>query len=138
MSQCLRLVPAPESERTRFFPVVVAIWSEAKGEEVPSPRFPTAPSKKNCERPALPKRTVEEALRPPRSERAVEVALVLTPKFVVGVHEKVPEPEPQAVPVLEMVPMVLNVAQPAEPPAEETIKFVVDAVPVIVRAVEEA
>src|SRR3989344_4724727 len=132
MSQCLRLVPAPESERTRLFPVVVAIWSEAKGEEVPSPRFPTAPSKKNCERPALPKRTVEEAFKPPRSERAVEVALVLTPKLFVGVKEKVPLPEPQAVPVFEIVPFVEKVAQPAAPPAEETMRLVVEAVPEMV------
>ena len=42
-----------------------------------------------------------------------------------------PEPEPQAVPVLDIVPLLLKVAQPAVPPAEETIRPVVDAVPKI-------
>ena len=37
-------------------------------------------------------------------------------------------PPPQAVPVFEIKPAVLNCAQPVEPPAEETIKFVVEAV----------
>ncbi len=60
---------------------------------------------------------------------SVEVAFALMEPKVVGVKEKVPEPEPQAVPVLEMVPFVLNVAQPAVPPADETMRLVVDAVP---------
>ena len=42
-----------------------------------------------------------------------------------------PPPEPQAVPVLEMVPMVSKVAQPAAPPAEETMRLVVEAVPAL-------
>ena len=57
---------------------------------------------------------------------------------VVGVHENVPLPEPQAVPVFEMRPVVLKVAQPAVPPAEETVRSVVLAVPETVMAVEEA
>ena len=68
----------------------------------------------------------------------VEVEFAVAPKLVVGVHEKVPEPEPQAVPVLEMVPVVLKVAQPAVPPALETMRLVVEAVPEMVSAVVEA
>src|SRR3989344_6639117 len=112
--------------------------SSAHGEVVPNPRFPTAPSKRKPETPAFPNRTVEDALSPLKSESAVEVALVFTPKFTVGVHENVPLPEPQAVPVFEMRPVAENVAQPAAPPAEETVRFVVEAVPEIVRPVVEA
>ena len=56
----MRLAAAPESERTRFLPVVVAIWREANGEVVPIPSLPVE-SQKNGERPAAPKRTDEEA-----------------------------------------------------------------------------
>jgi hypothetical protein len=68
----------------------------------------------------------------------VEVEFAVAPKLVVGVKEKVPEPEPQAVPVLEMVPFAEKVAQPADPPAEETMRLVVEAVPETVSAVVEA
>jgi hypothetical protein len=44
-NQCFKFVPAPLSESTRFFPVVVAIWSVANGVEVPRPKFPTDESK---------------------------------------------------------------------------------------------
>ncbi len=40
-----------------------------------------------------------------------------------------PPPEPHAVWVFEIVPMVSNVAQPAVPPALETMRLVVEAVP---------
>ena len=56
---------------------------------------------------------------------------------MVGVQEKVPLPEPQAEPVLEMVPSPAKVAQPGVPPALETMRLVVEAV-VAVMAVEEA
>ena len=36
----MRLAPAPLSESTRFLPVVVAIWSWAKGVVVPMPTLP--------------------------------------------------------------------------------------------------
>lgn len=39
-----------------------------------------------------------------------------------------PEPEPQAVPVLEIVPSTAKVAQPGVPPALETRRFVVEAI----------
>jgi hypothetical protein len=39
-------------------------------------------------------------------------------------------PPPQAEPVFEIVPSVAKVAQPAAPPALETTRFVVEAVPV--------
>ena len=50
----------------------------------------------------------------------------------------VSDPPPQAEPVFEIVPFVLKVAQPAVPPAEETVRFVVLAVPETVMAVVEA
>ena len=89
-----------------------------------------APSKKNCPpTPALPNLTVEDAFNPPKSERFVVVELVGAPKLVPGVNGKaLPEP-PHAVPVFDMRPIDENVAHPAVPPAEETIKFVVLAVP---------
>ena len=54
--------------------------------------------------------------------------LTFTPKFVSGKKGNVPEP-PHALPVFDMRPMELNVAQPAVPPALETMRFVVLAVP---------
>ena len=39
-------------------------------------------------------------------------------------------PLPQVVPVFEINPMALKVAQPAVPPALETVRLVVEAVPV--------
>ena len=68
----------------------------------------------------------------------VDVLLAFVEPKVVGVHENVPEPEPQAVPVFEIVPSEAKVAQPAVPPAEETMRSVVLAVPETVMAVEEA
>ena len=94
--------------------------------------IPTEPMKVVVER-----REVEEAKRPWVNQRGVEVEFTSTPKLVVGVNEKVPDPEPQAVPVFEMVPLVEKVAQPAAPPAEETIKLVelaVAAVTIVVLA----
>src|SRR4051812_10981216 len=70
--------------------------------------------------------------------RAVEVEFAAVAPNVVGVNGKALPPEPQAVPVLEIVPLIEKVAQPAAPPADETIKFVVEAVPETVNAVEEA
>ena len=43
-------------------------------------------------------------------------------------------PLPQAAPVLEIVPLAEKVAQPAVPPAEETMRSVVEAVPATVRS----
>lgn len=94
---------------------------------VPRPSCPVEDLNKNIGCPASPKRTVEDALSPPKSESAVPVALVFTPKFDVGVNGKVPEP-PHALPVFEMPPMELKVAQPAVPPAFEMMRAVVEAV----------
>lgn len=59
---------------------------------------------------------VEDAYRPPNNESRVEVALVLMPKFVVGVKGKeLPEPDPQATPV-EVSTALLHVAHPSERP----------------------
>jgi hypothetical protein len=38
---------------------------------------------------------------------------------------------PQAIPVFEIVPLIENVAQPAAPPADETMRFEVDARPAV-------
>ena len=54
---------------------------------------------------------------------------------VVGVNGKAEPEPPQALPVFEMVPSVAKVAQPAVPPALETVRFVVEAVPETERAV---
>ena len=71
--------------RSAFVDTVPFTESVVHGVDVPNPRFPVVESKRNCETPALPNLIVEEALRPPKSESAVEVAFVFTPKFVVGV-----------------------------------------------------
>ena len=68
----------------------------AKGVEVPRPRRPREESQINWVPFAFPKRTVDEALNRARRERMVEVALVLTPKFVVGVKGKAVETVAQA------------------------------------------
>ena len=80
---------------------------------------------------------MEDAWSPNLNQIGVEVALAAVPKLVVGVQLKLPEP-PQALWVFERVPTVSNVAQPAMPPAEETMRLVVEAVPVIVKLVEVA
>src|SRR3989344_1576024 len=56
----------------------------------------------------------------------VVVAFARRPPQVPGVQAKVPLP-PQAEPVLERRPIVEKVAQPAVPPAEETMRLVVGA-----------
>ena len=83
---------------------------------------------------------VEEEWSPAWNQIAVEVALTLTPKLVVGVHANVPpSPVPHADALAETVPeeSVWRHRVP-EPPAEETMRLVVDAVPLIVSAVVEA
>lgn len=73
---------------TTVLPVVDAAKSEsiAYGEEVPIPRAPSCELNVKVVEPAEPKRTVLEAFNPLRSDRVVEVALVLTPKLLVGVN----------------------------------------------------
>src|SRR3989344_628659 len=137
------LMPVPKvevavAEMLMVFAPMSPSESSVPGVVVPSPRFPVVLSKRKPEMPALPNLIVEEALSPPKSESAVEVAFVFTPKFTVGVHENVPLPEPQAVPVFEIRPVTENCAQPVEPPAEETVRSVVLAVPVTVMAVVDA
>ena len=126
------MVPAFRSVSTKFFPVVVAIWRAAKGVEVPRPKFPVELFQVKSDFPASPKRTVEDAERPWVRRRSVVVELAAVPKLVVGVQAKEPPPVPHATPVLEMRPMLLKVAHPAGPPADETTRLVVEAVPVFV------
>src|SRR3989338_405612 len=66
--------------------VEVKTESLAKGEVVPIPRFPTLPSKKNGETPALPNRTVEDAWNPAVRSSGVPVEFVVAPKAVVEVN----------------------------------------------------
>jgi len=51
------------------------------------------------------------------------------------VKSKPPAPVPHAVPVFDILPTLSNCAQPVEPPAPETTRFVVDALVPIVSAV---
>ena len=97
---------------------------------MPSPRLPTVESKKNCETPALPKRTVDDALRPDFAKMIEEVAALMTPKLLSQVKGAAPVAEPQAEPVFDMSPIAENVAHPGVPPAEETMRLVVEARPV--------
>ena len=73
-------------------------------------------------------RDVDEAKSPCVRERVVDVALVLTPKLVVGVHAKAAKPviAPQ-----ETVPdeFVLSALDPEQLWMSETVRFDVDAVP---------
>lgn len=63
----------------------------------------------------IPPVAVEEAKRPANRLSFVEVALVLMPKFCVGVHEKAPPPPPVALIVTSPVP---------PPPVEEMLTLV--------------
>lgn len=73
---------------TTVEPVVEAakMESSAYGVEVPMPRAPALLFQVRVVDPVLPNLTVEEALSPWKSESVVEVALVLTPKLLVGVQ----------------------------------------------------
>ena len=135
------LMPLPNvevavAEMLMVFAPMSPSENSVPGVDVPTPRFPVVLSKRNPETPALPNRTVEDAFSPPKSESAVDVAFVFTPKFKVGVNENVPLPEPQAVPVFEMRPVTENWAQPVEPPAEETRRSVVEAVAAVIIVVD--
>ena len=76
----------------------------------------------------LEKCEVEDAWSPALNHTGVPVAFESDPKLRSGVKLNPPLPEPQAVPVLEMRPEALKVAQPGIPPAEDTTRLVVDAV----------
>src|SRR6185295_15269356 len=115
---------AAEALSTNTLPVTP---SAAAGVVVPRPSLPVEESKRNPFTPAFPKRIVEEAERPLAKSKSVEVEFAGAPKELVGVKENVPLPEPQATPVFVSSPIVENVAQPAEPPAEDTMMFVVEA-----------
>ena len=133
----MRLAPAGVSVSTRFFPVVVAIWRAAKGEEVPRPRLPIVESKKNSERPPVPKRTVEEAKRLFWNQNGVEVADVVVPKVTWWRNASLPPPLPQAAPVEERSPVALNCAHVVpELPALETRRLVVLAVVAVMAVVD--
>ena len=60
--------------------------SMAYGEEVPMPSEPRVEFQVRVVVPGLPKRTVEDAERPPWSDRRVPVALATAPKDVPGVN----------------------------------------------------
>ena len=60
-----------------------------------------------------------------------EVVAEVKPPGVAWEKGSPPELPPQADPVLEINPTELNVAQPAVPPAEETMRLVVEARPVL-------
>src|SRR3989344_6038633 len=81
---------------------------------------------------------VEEAVlrKPSKRPMVVEVA---TPYPVVSEGMAAPPlPLPQAVPTFVMVPSAAKLAHPAVPPAEETMRLFVDAVPETVSAVLDA
>ncbi len=61
----------------------------------------------------------------------VEVEFASVAPNVVGVNGNAEPEPPQALPVFEMRPVAEKVAQPAAPPAPETMRFVVEAVPVL-------
>ncbi len=68
---------------------------------------------------------------------SVEVALAGVEPKVVGVQAKAaPEPEPQDTPEFESTPLAENVAQPAAPPALDTMRFVVLAVVAVIAVVD--
>ena len=73
---------------TTLLPVVEAEnrVNIAYGEEVPIPKLPEAEFQVSEVVPVAPKRTVEDALRPWKSESVVEVAFVFTPKLLMGVQ----------------------------------------------------
>jgi len=122
-------------------PASAPIESRANGDDVPIPSSPALESHRNCPAtPALPKRTVDEAKSPAYAPiGSVEVPATVSPKFVAKVKsEPPPAPVPQATPVFDIVPFAENVAHPAVPPADETMRFVVDAVPETVMAVDDA
>ena len=105
--------------------------SNANGEEVPTPNlppkyaFPVVVAGPLTVRPSRPSPTVEEAyaVRPPLNCVRVEVAFPASGKAYAP-----PLPDPQAVPVFERSPDEENVAHPGAPPAEDTMRLVVDAI----------
>ena len=74
-------VPSPE---------IGLIETSAHGEVVPSPRFPTAPSKKNGDIPEFPNRTVDEVYNPPCSWSAVVVEFTLIAAYKPASNGKLP------------------------------------------------
>jgi len=105
--------------------VVLVAWMAkvAKGVVVPRPKFPVEESNMNCDFPAFPKRTVEDAWRPFVRRSVEEVAEVRRPKLSVGVKGNEP---PVSVPH-ESTPFVDFTSQAAAPRAE-TVRLVVEAV----------
>ena len=81
---------------------------------------------------------VEEAWMPAVRRRMVEVEFALEAKEVVGVNgkEKKVAAVGQDTPVFESTPLAENVAQPVEPPAEETMRLVLEAVVEVMAVVE--
>lgn len=85
------------------------IESWAQGVEVPIPRRPVVEFHKNSVPPASPKRTVDDALSPPKSEMFVVVELVGVPKLVPEVKGKAneePVPPPIHAPLMAKQPLV--------------------------------
>src|SRR3989344_5218445 len=108
--------------------VVLVAWMAkvAKGVVVPRPKFPVEESNMNCDFPAFPKRTVEDAWRPFVRRSVEEGAEVRRPKLSVGVKGNA-EPEPVASVPQESTPFVDFTSQAAAPRAE-TVRLVVEAV----------
>ena len=86
-SQCLRLAVAPESERTRFLPVVVASWRVANGVVVPTPM-----------RPLVVKFPFDVVVALPPTQRLLEME-----RLVVEALTKVETPVTESVPVAVML-----------------------------------
>lgn len=79
----------------------------------------------------------ESSKYPAVSFKAVDVAETCVPPIVDGVNEYIDAPEDaQGEPTLEIVPAALNVAQPEEPPALDTVRFVVLAEVAVIAVVE--
>src|SRR5439155_389224 len=112
--------------------------SVAAGVVVPRPRLPVVESKRNCPTtPAFPKRTVDDAVRPPLNAISVEVEFAAEPKCVgTGVNGNAKPEPPQAEPVPESTPTAESCAHCVAPlPEPETMRFVDDAVVAVIAVV---
>ncbi|OGG60687.1 hypothetical protein A2765_03815 [Candidatus Kaiserbacteria bacterium RIFCSPHIGHO2_01_FULL_56_24] len=102
------------------------------------PSLPLALSQRNWpDTPASPKRTVEEAWRPPEKSVGEEVAAVMAPKLLVKVKGSAPAAPVASVPQ-ENVPLVEALTSQLAALRPETKSAVVEAVPETVMAVVDA
>lgn len=91
----------------------------------------------NAAPPAASPAKVDDALRIMPCVKSMTLVVAL-PQLKAVKGKAPPVPVPHETPVFEIRPVAENVAQPGVPPAEETIKLVVEPVPVMVRPVVEA